>query len=115
MVVATLAAVLDNARYKRLSIAKNGMADPEDRLPPAMVESILIPVGLFWFAWTCDEPIHWIVPVFGSAFFACGVVVVFMSLLNWLIDSCESSFLSRCYHVNMKQTSYSLLLFWWLT
>ncbi|GAB1216028.1 Efflux pump fub11 [Aspergillus terreus] len=87
VIVATLAAVFDNTRFQRLSMAKKGLADPEDRLPPAMVGSVLIPVGLFWFAWTCDEPIHWAVPTVGSAFFACGVVVVFMSLLNYLVDS----------------------------
>ena len=89
VVLATLAAIVDNKRFKRLSVAKKGITAPESRLPPAMVGSILIPLGLFWFAWTCDEPIHWAVPIVGSVFFACGLVMVFVSLSDYLIDSCE--------------------------
>ncbi|KAH8738440.1 major facilitator superfamily domain-containing protein [Ilyonectria robusta] len=87
VVLATLTAVFDNKRYTRLVAAKGGIVEPEARLPPAMVGSIMIPVGLFWFAWTCGPTIHWAVPIVGSVFFACGLVMVFLSLLNYLIDS----------------------------
>jgi MFS family permease len=87
MVVAVLYAVLDNKRYHRVSEAHNGAAPPEARLPPAIIGSVLLPVGLFWFAWTNGPGVHWIVPIIASGFFACGLVLVFLSLLNYLIDS----------------------------
>lgn len=88
MMIAVVYAAADNKRYQRAGEeAAGGAAPPEARLPPAIVGSVLLPVGLFWFAWTCGPSIHWIVPIIASAFFACGLVLVFLSLMNYLIDS----------------------------
>ncbi|KAI1409541.1 polyamine transporter 1 [Hypoxylon sp. FL1857] len=79
--------VWDNKRYARTSARHHGNAPPEARLPPAMIGSILLPVGLFWFAWTNGSNIHWIVCIIASTFFASGLVLVFLSLMNYMIDS----------------------------
>lgn len=45
--------VWENTRYVRKGAKyPNGRAPPEARLPPCMVGAALIPIGLFWFAWT---------------------------------------------------------------
>ncbi|RSL54076.1 Efflux pump FUB11 [Fusarium duplospermum] len=85
--LATLTAIFENKRYARLAAAKGGMLEPEARLRLAMLGSIFIPIGLFWFAWTTYPSIHWAVPIVGSVFFGLGLVLVFLSLLNYLIDS----------------------------
>lgn len=36
---------------------------PEDRLPMAIIASVLAPASAFWFAWTGFADIHWLVPV----------------------------------------------------
>ncbi|KAF5019984.1 hypothetical protein F66182_7997 [Fusarium sp. NRRL 66182] len=87
MLFAIAGTVLDQKRYIRAAEAAGGNAPPEARLPPTLVGSILIPVGLFWFAWTNGPDVHWIVCIIGSAFFSAGLVVVFLSLLNYLVDS----------------------------
>ncbi|CVK88880.1 related to mfs-multidrug-resistance transporter [Fusarium mangiferae] len=87
MLFAVTGTILDNKRYARAAEAAGGHAPPEARLPPSLVGSILIPAGLFWFAWTNGKDVHWTVSIIGSAFFACGLVSVFLSLLNYLIDS----------------------------
>ncbi|KAF7558867.1 hypothetical protein G7046_g5295 [Stylonectria norvegica] len=87
MVIAVTGTFFDNKRYLRAVAAGGGVAPPEARLPPSLVGSILIPVGLFWFAWTNGPDIHWIVPIIGTTFFAAGLVLVFLSLMNYLIDS----------------------------
>lgn len=87
MMLAVVYAVYDNKRYARISHATGGNAPPEARLPPAIIGSVLLPVGLFWFAWTCQPSVHWIVPIIAGGVFACGLVLVFLSLLNYLIDS----------------------------
>jgi hypothetical protein len=46
--------------------------EPEFRLPPAIFGSLLVPPGLFMFAWTTYPSIHWIVPIIGSAIFGTG-------------------------------------------
>ncbi|XXH04415.1 hypothetical protein Hte_010829 [Hypoxylon texense] len=79
--------IYDNSRYAKVSAAHGGHAPPEARLPPALIGSVLLPIGLFWFAWTNGPNIHWIVCIIASAFFAAGLVLVFLSLMNYLIDS----------------------------
>lgn len=90
MMVAVTSTMFDNRRYKRAVEAGGGMAPPEARLHPSILGSVLLPVGLFWFAWTSGPEMHWSVPIIGSAFFAAGIVLVFLSLMNYLIDSCTS-------------------------
>lgn len=87
MMAGVVYAMVDNKRYARVAAAHNGNAPPEARLPPAIVGSVLLPVGLFWFAWTNGNNIHWIVPIIASGFFAAGLVLVFLALLTYLIDS----------------------------
>ncbi|KAK3369229.1 major facilitator superfamily domain-containing protein [Lasiosphaeria ovina] len=88
VLIATIGSIIDNKRYVRLAAAaKGGVLPPESRLPPAILGSVLIPAGLFWFAWTCGPDIHWSVSIIASAFFACGLILVFLSLINYLIDS----------------------------
>lgn len=89
MVFAIAYAMLDNIRYTRIAKATEGLVPPEARLPGAIVGSILLPIGLFWFAWTDGNNVHWVVPIVGSVFFATGLVLVFLSLLNYLIDACK--------------------------
>ncbi|KAK8046462.1 hypothetical protein PG996_014526 [Apiospora saccharicola] len=87
MMAAVTYSMFDNKRYARVSEAHGGNAPPEARLPPAIVGSVLLPIGLFWFAWTNGLDVHWIVPIIGSAFFGAGLVLVFLSLMNYLVDS----------------------------
>lgn len=57
---------------------KPGKPDPELRLPPTIVGSILVPIGLFWFGWTTYSSVHWVVPIIGSVFFMLGYVLLRM-------------------------------------
>lgn len=61
-------------RKRLLARQEHGLTgeEPEYRLPPAILGGILIPIGLFWFAWTVYPNIHWIIPIMGSAVFGCG-------------------------------------------
>ena len=81
----------DNGRFARADekARKAGQpgAAPEVRLPPSLIGSALLPIGLFWFAWTNGPNIHWIVPIIASAPFGAGMILVFLSCLNYLIDS----------------------------
>lgn len=88
MIIAVIGTIPDNNRYKRAAAASpDGVAPPEARLPPALVGSVALPIGLFWFAWTNYPSIHWIVCIIGSAPFGFGMVLVFLSIMNYLIDS----------------------------
>lgn len=90
--LATLVAGIDNKRYVRLCEeidGRGGTVEPEARLGIAMAGSFVVPIGLFLFAWTTYPSVHWIVPVIGAVFFSCGLVMVFISLMSYLVDSCK--------------------------
>jgi DHA1 family multidrug resistance protein-like MFS transporter len=50
----------------------NGLWEQEHRLVPAIVGSILLPVGLFIFAWTSESTVHWAVPLVVVGIFVIG-------------------------------------------
>lgn len=54
--------------------------EPEFRLPQVMLGSVLVPAGLFWFAFTTYKSVHWIVPIIGSGVFGMGRVAPHQSL-----------------------------------
>lgn len=49
-----------------------GASEPEFRLPSAIAGSVVVPVGLFMFAWTTYSSVPWIVPIIGSGLFGLG-------------------------------------------
>jgi len=65
-------------------IELNGLGAPERRLVPALYASILLPVGLFIFAWTSDPKLPWIASVIGIGVFSVGVFIVLQCVFLFL-------------------------------
>lgn len=70
--------------HSRLVSQNGGIAEPEHRLPPAVIGAVLVPIGLFWFAWTSVPSVHWIVLIIGSGVFGCGTLLVFTGIFTFL-------------------------------
>ncbi|CAF1026503.1 unnamed protein product [Adineta steineri] len=88
IILATVYTILDNIRYNYTTNKDNPQCPlPETRLPPAIVGSICLPIGLFWFAWTNSPSIHWIVSVIASIPFGFGMTSIFVGVFNYLIDT----------------------------
>lgn len=68
---------------------QHGSTQPEFRLPALIMGAVLIPVGLFLYGWTVEYKIHWIVPQIGSGIFGFALVLVFQSIMNYLVDTFE--------------------------
>lgn len=77
----------ENNRYGKLLEKNGGYSPPESRLPPCMLASIALPIGLFWFAWTNSPSIHWMASIAAGVPFGFGMVLVFLSVFNYLIDA----------------------------
>jgi hypothetical protein len=77
----------DNRRYIRATKSAGGFAPPEARLPPAILGGVVLPLGLFWFAWTNSPSIHWLASVAAGVPFGFGTILLFVSVLNYLIDA----------------------------
>ena len=86
MLLAVVYTLWDNKRYINTQDNHGGFAPPEARLPPCMVAAIAIPVGLFWFAWTNYPTIHWMASIAAGVPFGFGMVLVFLGIMNYLID-----------------------------
>jgi MFS family permease len=80
----------DNKRFVKVEQECNGRAPPEARLPPCMVSAVSIPIGLFWFAWTNYPSIHWMASVASLVPFGFGLILVYLGIVNYLIDSYTS-------------------------
>ncbi|KAF5386739.1 hypothetical protein D9615_001788 [Tricholomella constricta] len=77
-----------NRIYRRtMDSSPTGRAPPEARLHTAIMGGVLIPIGLFWFAWTTSPSIHWIVPVLAGIPFGAGVAQILQSLTTYLMDT----------------------------
>ncbi|RFU27478.1 hypothetical protein B7463_g8861, partial [Scytalidium lignicola] len=65
----------------------SGVAKPEFRLPLMIVFSLFVPIGLFWYGWTADKHVHWIVPIIATSVIAIGMLSVFLPVQTYLIDA----------------------------
>ncbi|KAI9043045.1 putative benomyl/methotrexate resistance protein [Aspergillus affinis] len=54
---------------------------------PALPAVCLTPIGLFLFAWTARESVHWVVPTIGIVLYAGGTFVTFQGILVYLPPS----------------------------
>lgn len=75
-----------NPKYAR-KLNEEGALPPEARLPTGLIGAILLPIGLFIFAWTCvPVSIHWIVPIAATVPYGAGLVLIFLACNNYLVD-----------------------------
>lgn len=60
--------------------------DPEGRLLFTCIEAALVPIGLFWFGWTCYPSVHWILPTIAMGVATMGICSVFLAVFNYSAD-----------------------------
>ncbi|KAG0649318.1 Caffeine resistance 5 [Hyphodiscus hymeniophilus] len=65
-------------------ILKNGLRAQESRLVPALFACFGPTIGLFLFAWTARESIHWIVPTIGITIYGASVFVVMQCIFVYV-------------------------------
>ncbi|KAJ5543782.1 major facilitator superfamily domain-containing protein [Penicillium frequentans] len=68
----------------------DGTFIPEGRLPPMIVGGIMVPIGIFWFAWTATPDIPWPSPVCASFLIGCGMYLLFIQGFNYIVDNYTS-------------------------
>ncbi|KAF8491422.1 MFS general substrate transporter [Gautieria morchelliformis] len=73
--------------YVTLSERNGGKGKPEFRIPVMFLGSIFVPVGLFWYGWSAQARIHWIMPIIGSSIFSAGLMFVYTPIQLYLVDA----------------------------
>ncbi|KIW92148.1 uncharacterized protein Z519_07132 [Cladophialophora bantiana CBS 173.52] len=72
---------------KRIQKKKEkGDVSPEVRLEGLIPAAICIPIGLFWYGWSTDKQIHWIMPIIGTGWVGLGLMGIFMAVQTYLVD-----------------------------
>ncbi|KAF2457244.1 major facilitator superfamily domain-containing protein [Lineolata rhizophorae] len=66
---------------------RKGDFRPEHRLPMMVPGAILLPIGLFWYAWSTDAAAHWILPEIGTVIFGLGLFWTWMPSNTYLVDA----------------------------
>lgn len=79
-------AVFSKTRFARKLKENEGKPVPEERLIPMILGGIMLPVGLFWYAWTSNPNIVWVPQVLSGSFIGAGVLLIFLQGLNYIID-----------------------------
>ncbi|GLB38854.1 putative MFS general substrate transporter [Lyophyllum shimeji] len=82
---------------------------PEARLPGVILSSLLVPIGMFWFAAASNSPhVHIIVPLLSGVPVGMGMTLLQLSLANYYIDlypTLSASVLAaNCFVRNMLAT-----------
>ncbi|KAI1348594.1 major facilitator superfamily domain-containing protein [Xylaria sp. FL0043] len=73
--------------HRNLVHKNHGVPEPEFRLVSSILGAVLVPIGLFWFAWTSFPWVHWILPIIGSGIFGCGTLLVFNGIFTFLVET----------------------------
>jgi DHA1 family multidrug resistance protein-like MFS transporter len=60
---------------------------PEHRLYPSMIGSLIIPIGLFAFAWTARPDVHWAVPIIAQGCAMLGSMLTYVSANMYMVDT----------------------------
>lgn len=80
---------MSDRNAKKKAQAGDGDWKPEYRLPPLLPGSLIVPAGLFWYGWSAEARVHWIMPIMGTGFFAIGNLAIFLPVQAYLIDAFE--------------------------
>ena len=90
MGVGLMIALFSQAMYSDRYVAKKskkGEMKPEYRLPPLIVGTLLVPIGLFWYGWSMRSNVHWIVPVIGTIPIGAGLILNLVPVQTYFVDA----------------------------
>jgi MFS transporter, DHA1 family, multidrug resistance protein len=80
-------AVHTRTRMRRKVRAHPSGDVPEERLVPMMLGSVLLPAGIFWFGWAAAPRVEsWVPQVVAGVPMSCGICLIFLQSLNYVID-----------------------------
>lgn len=83
-------AKISDATVVRMTKANNGVFEPEMRLPTCIIFACFIPITFFWYGWSIEKAVHWIVPIIGLVPFGFGMMGLYIPIQTYVIDSFQA-------------------------
>lgn len=83
--------VLSDRTLKILSAKAGGEMKPEFRIPPLIPAVFFLPIGLFWYGWSAESELHWIMPIIGTGWIGVGMIISFVCVSRPLPPLSHSS------------------------
>ncbi|CAK7206870.1 hypothetical protein SEUCBS139899_009676, partial [Sporothrix eucalyptigena] len=71
----------------RLTKKNGGVYEPEMRLVDCIYFACCLPITFFWYGWSADKQVHWIVPVLGLFPYGFAVIGVWQPSQAFVIDA----------------------------
>lgn len=66
--------LINDRIYRKLSKRNHGKGVPEFRIPIMIPAALFLSAGMFWYAWTTEVKIHWMMPNIGTSIFVAGAL-----------------------------------------
>ncbi|RHZ66712.1 MFS transporter [Aspergillus thermomutatus] len=70
-----------------LTKRNNGVREPKFRMPPLIPGSLFVPIGLFWYGWSAEKQLHWMMPIVGTGWVGFGMLASFLPIQTYLVDA----------------------------
>ncbi|CAI7605317.1 unnamed protein product, partial [Penicillium discolor] len=103
--IGTLGIIIYNLVYFRHHCyTSDGSFIPEARLPPMIFGGVLIPIGIFWFAWTAQPNIPWPSALCAGLLIGCGMYLVFIQGFIYIVD-CYTTMANSAMGINGSMRS----------
>ncbi|KAK4442541.1 major facilitator superfamily domain-containing protein [Podospora aff. communis PSN243] len=89
LVLATEVTTQMNDRIYRHLSARNGNQGgrPEFRILLSVPATVLLAAGLFWYGWSAEKTLHWIMPNIGACIFSVGAYACTISNNTYIVDT----------------------------
>lgn len=84
---AQICAPINDRVYRRLKKSNNDTGKPEFRVPMMVPGAVLVPIGLFWYGWSAQARVHWVMPNIGACIFSAGTIISFQCIQTYIVDA----------------------------
>ncbi|KAF9883641.1 hypothetical protein FE257_003113 [Aspergillus nanangensis] len=81
-----LIGITNDRMLMRATARNNGVFEPEMRLPLMIIFASILPISFFWYGWTAEKHVHWIVPIIGMYPFGLSMIGVYLPIQTYVID-----------------------------
>ncbi|KAI4911011.1 hypothetical protein J4E90_007268 [Alternaria incomplexa] len=72
--------------YRKQAKRTDGKGVPEFRIPYMVPGMIIMPTGLFWYGWSAERTLHWVMVDFGVVIFTLGSFIVNQASIAYQIE-----------------------------